>query len=203
MLALKVVEQPDGTLITAALGGDHSAFGILVERYQERLFRLLSRFARDRMETEDLAQEVFIKVFRKLHTFQRDSSLYTWMYRIAVNTARDHLSRGKRHSLHLVEDSEVFDSGQRDPGYAGAAEPLLEEELQRVTREVLDGLSEKYRTILILREYEDLSYTAIAEVLGCSLGTVESRLFRARKHFKEAMERMHPDLVPQARRGTR
>ena len=154
------------------------------------------------MEIEDLAQEVFVKVFRKLHTFQQDSSFYTWLYRIAVNTATDHLSRRHRRRLHLVEEASVLDGDGVD-GEEGAAGPLLEDEMRQVTRTVLDGLPDKYRAILILREYEDMSYTAIAQVLGCSIGTVESRLFRARKRFKEALERTHPDLVPQVRGGHR
>jgi RNA polymerase sigma-70 factor (ECF subfamily) len=145
---------------------------------------------------------VFVKVFRKLHTFQHDSSFFTWLYRITINTATDHLSRRRRRKLFLVEDESALD--QPPPGEdAGSAAPLLEEEMRRVTREVLAGLPEKYRTILVLREYEDLSYTTIAEVLGCSIGTVESRLFRARKRFKERLERMHPDLVPRAAGGQR
>lgn len=204
MLALRTTTdaRDDGALIQASLEGSHDAFQTLIERYQERVFRLLTRFARDRMEAEDLAQEVSVKVYRKLHTFQQDSSFYTWVYRIAVNTATDHLSRHKRRRLHLVEDISVLDRGERDDNDGAAAE-LMEEELREVTRTVLAGLPDKYRTILILREYEDLAYTDMAEVLGCSIGTVESRLFRARKRFKEALERAHPDLVPQVRGGHR
>jgi RNA polymerase sigma-70 factor (ECF subfamily) len=191
--------RDDADLIRATLDGDHDAFQALVERYEVRIYRLLSRFARDRMEAEDLAQDVFVKVFRKLHTFQQDSSFYTWLYRIGINTATDHLSRHQRRRLRLVEDVSALERGDRDD--AGAATPLLEEELRQVTRRIVEGLPEKYRTILILREYEDLTYTDIAEVLGCSIGTVESRLFRARRRFKEALERTYPDLVPRMRGG--
>ena len=200
MFALETIDcWDDDKLIAGVLDGSDEAFRILIERYQDRIFRLLNRFTRDRIEAEDLAQEVFVKVFRKLHTFQRDSSFYTWLYRIASNTAADHLARRKRRRLQLVEDVTVLDQ-DLDAG-DGAAGPLLEEEMRRVTREVVAGLPEKYRTILILREYEELSYTTIAEVLGCSIGTVESRLFRARKRFKEALERRYPDLVPQLKGG--
>ncbi len=200
MYALKPVpEQSDAELIEAVLAGGGLAFETLVERYQDRIFRLLSRFTRDRGEVEDLGQEVFVKVFRKLHTFQQDSAFYTWVYRIAVNTAKDHFSRHSRRRLVLVEDAVELDSGQRDPDYAGSAEPLLEEELREVTRQVLETLPDKYREILVLREYEDLSYTEMSQVLECSMGTVESRLFRARQRFKEALGRMHPELVPQVR----
>ena len=203
MQALKISEEAaDADLIAAALEGSELAFGHLLERYQDRVFRLLARFTRDRAETEDLAQEVFVKVFRKLHTFQQDAAFYTWLYRITVNTATDHMSRRKRRRLHLVEDDAALDRGEREFGHGGAAQPLMDQEVREVTRALLDKLPEKYRTILILREFQDLSYTDMAKVLGCSIGTVESRLFRARKRFKEALERSHPDLVPQYRGGS-
>jgi RNA polymerase sigma-70 factor (ECF subfamily) len=202
--ALKTVEPkqvPDEDLIAAVLDGGEDAFRRLVERYEERITRLLMRFVRDRFAVEDLLQEVFVKVFRKLHTFNQDSALYTWIYRISVNAATDYLDRQSRRRLRLVSDVTVVEQDNREAGHGGAAEPLIEEELRRVTREVLETLPEKYRTILVLREYQDLSYTEMAEVLDCSIGTVESRLFRARKRFKEALERAHPDLVPQPRGG--
>jgi RNA polymerase sigma-70 factor (ECF subfamily) len=193
--------RPDEELITAILDGSERAFQQLIERYQDRLFGLLRRLVRDRFAVEDLSQEVFIKVFRKLHTFNQDSAFYTWLYRIAVNAATDHLERQGRRQLRLVEDVGVLDDGEREPGHAGAAEPVLDDELRRVTREILATLPDKYRTILILREYEDLSYTDMAAVLQCSIGTVESRLFRARKRFKDALSRLHPDLCPANRGG--
>ena len=200
---LKISEEAaDTDLIAAALGGSELAFRHLLERYQDRVFRLLARFTRDRAETEDLAQEVFVKVFRKLHTFQQDAAFYTWLYRITVNTATDHMSRRKRRRLHLVEDDAALDRDERESEHGGAAQPLMDQEVRDVTRALLAKLPEKYRTILILREFEDLSYTDMAKVLGCSIGTVESRLFRARKRFKEALERSHPDLVPQYRGGS-
>ena len=183
--ALKMTETPDVELIDAILEGSESAFQQLIERYQDRLFGLLGRLVRDRFAVEDLAQEVFVKVFRKLHTFQQDSSFYTWVYRIAVNTATDYLSRRKRRRLHLVADNSTLEP--TPDGESGAVVPLLDKELREVTRQILEGLPEKYRTILILREYEDLAYTAIAEVLGCSIGTVESRLFRARQTLKQKL----------------
>jgi RNA polymerase sigma-70 factor (ECF subfamily) len=204
--ALKNSEQrSDRDLIERSLAGCAQAFEELLGRYQDRMFRLLGRYTRDAMETEDLAQDVFVKVFRKLHTFQHDSTFYTWLYRIAINTASDHIARVRRRRLHLVEDESALEAAgldaqlRRGDADAGAAQPLLDEELRQVTRQILERLPEKYRTILVLREYEDLSYQEIAGVLGCSIGTVESRLFRARKRFKEAIERIHPDLVSSGR----
>lgn len=192
----------EADLLAAARSGDPSAFAELIERYQGRIGRLMGRFTRDPGEVEDLSQEVFVKVFRKLDSFQHGSAFYTWLYRIAVNTAADYLSRSRRRRLRLVEHEAELDLNEPDAeARAGAAQPLIDDELRRVTREVLDELPEKYRTILILREYEDLSYTDMAAVLQCSMGTVESRLFRARQRFKDALARRHPDLVPQVQRG--
>jgi RNA polymerase sigma-70 factor (ECF subfamily) len=186
---------------SAPLGGD-DAFAELVRRYEGQIFRLLDRFTKDSQETEDLAQEVFLKVYRKLHTFQFNSSFYTWLYRIAANTASDFASRRKRRRLMFAEDvSELDTGGAGDPRDRGRereapADPLMRSEMERITRAILHTLPTKYRTILILREYEDLSYTQMSEVLGCSIGTVESRLFRARQRFKAELVRLHPDLVP-------
>jgi RNA polymerase sigma-70 factor (ECF subfamily) len=197
VLALqRPTETPDHELITAVLEGSEAAFAQLVERYQDRVFRLLGRYCRDQIECEDLAQEVFLKVFRKLHTFQHGSAFFTWVYRIAVNAATDHLSRASSRRLRLVDDDAVLDGGSDRDDHHSPEAPLLTAELAAVTRQIVDSLPEKFRTILVLREFEDLSYTEIANVLQIQLGTVESRLFRARQRFKEALERLHPDLLP-------
>ncbi len=192
----KPVPSSDAELIAAILGGSESAFADLVGRYQDRIFRLLSRYTRDALECEDLAQDVFLKVFRKLHTFQHDSQFYTWLYRIAVNTATDHLARASRRRLHLVEDDSALDDGTPRSEQEDVSSPLMRRELAELTQKILDRMPEKYRAILVLREFEDLSYTDIASVLGIQLGTVESRLFRARQRFKEMLERLHPEHIP-------
>ncbi|MBL8722556.1 MAG: sigma-70 family RNA polymerase sigma factor [Planctomycetes bacterium] len=220
---MKQAPETDQELIAAVLAGSEAAFAQLVERYRDRLFRLLGRYCRDPIEVEDLAQDVFLKVFRKLHTFQGDSAFYTWLYRIAVNAATDRLARASHRRLKLVGDDAMLDgtfggggsrSAEEGPHGSGSpgrgdgrprqgevdrddpAAPLLRDELVAATRRIVDGLPEKYRTILILREFEDLSYTEIAAVLQCNLGTVESRLFRARQRFKAALEQHHPELLP-------
>jgi RNA polymerase sigma-70 factor (ECF subfamily) len=204
VLALKQSPQTeDAELIAAALEGSEAAFASLVGRYQDRVFRLLGRFTRDQAECEDLGQEVFLKVFRKLHTFQQDSAFFTWLYRIAVNTASDHLSRQGRRRLQLVEDDSMLDEARSDREGEEPERPVMAAELSEATQRVLAKLPEKYRTILVLREFEDLSYTDLAQVLELNMGTVESRLFRARQRFKEALIRMYPELVPQVRGGVR
>ena len=195
MFALKQrPETSDPDLIAAVLDGSEAAFGELVDRYKDRVFRLLSRYCRDSVECEDLAQDVFLKVFRKLHTFKHDSQFFTWLYRITVNAATDHLSRAGTRKLRLVEDTAVFERGDQEDASPTAA--LEAQELAQITRAIVDQLPEKFRTILVLREFEGLSYTEIAEVLEIQLGTVESRLFRARKRVKDAITRQHPELLP-------
>ncbi|MFK7741784.1 MAG: sigma-70 family RNA polymerase sigma factor [Planctomycetota bacterium] len=197
MFALK--QRPEATdkdLIAAVLDGSEAAFGDLVGRYQDRVFRLLSRYCRDSVECEDLAQDVFLKVFRKLHTFNHQSQFFTWLYRITVNAATDHLSRASSRRLRLVEDTEVFERGGNADSASDPTAPLESEELAAVTRKLVATLPEKFRTILVLREFEGLTYTEISEVLEIQLGTVESRLFRARQRFKEALIRQHPELLP-------
>ena len=195
MFALKSSpETTDRELIAAVLDGSESAFAALVDRYKDRVFRLLGRYCRDSVECEDLAQDVFVKVFRKLHTFQHGSSFFTWLYRITVNAATDHLSRASQRRLRLVEDTGVFERGDGED--VNPAASLEAAELATVTRQIVDQLPEKFRTILVLREFEGLSYTDIADVLQIQLGTVESRLFRARQRFKDALMRQHPELLP-------
>ena len=197
MFALKLShEASDQELIAAVLDGSEAAFAGLVDRYKDRVFRLLGRYCRDPVECEDLAQEVFLKVFRKLHTFQQESAFFTWLYRITVNAATDHLSRASHRRLRLVEEDSLLDPGSPDVEASSPMAPLMVAELAAVTRKIVADLPEKYRTILILREFEDLSYNEIAAVLQIHLGTVESRLFRARQRFKEQLERNHPELVP-------
>jgi RNA polymerase sigma-70 factor (ECF subfamily) len=189
-------ETSDRDLIASVLDGSEAAFGELIDRYKDRVFSLLGRYCRDSIECEDLAQEVFLKVFRKLHTFNHESQFFTWLYRITANAATDHLSRASSRRLRLVEDTSVFERGDEDRESPTA--PLEQQELATVTREIVDSLPEKFRTILVLREFEGLSYTDIAEVLEIQLGTVESRLFRARQRFKDALVRNHPELLPMA-----
>jgi len=181
-----------------------AAFRMLVTRYQERIHRLVYRYTKDALEAEDVTQDVFLKLYRKLDSFQWDSAFYTWLYRIAVNTAADHVSKRQRRPVQLSEDvGQLMGSPDPDPSrqYRGPSasespdESLLQEERAEVTHRILEQLPEGYRTILVLREFEELSYVEISEVLGCSLGTVESRLFRARARFRRILEERYPELL--------
>ncbi len=200
MITMHEVAREDAQLVEEALGGNPLSFQLLIERYQDRIFALARHYTKSAVEVEDIVQDTFLKTFRRLETFQRQSSFSTWLYRIAVNTALDFLKRAGRSPVTAVEDPELTASpvrGQAGSGVAMVAPDaaMRREEVARITREVLDELPEIFRTVLVLREFEDLSYQEMAEVLGISIGTVESRLFRARARFKDAMIRLHPEFA--------
>ena len=188
----------DASLVEETLEGNQLAFQLLIERYQERIFGLVRHYTTRSVEVEDIVQDTFIKAFRKLSTFQHQSSFSTWLYRIAVNTALDFLKRAGRNPVQAVEDPENLGTGL-ESGRASAILPpearLQREEIARITHAVLDELPEIFRTVLVLREFEDLSYQEMADLLGISIGTVESRLFRARARFKDALVRLHPEYA--------
>jgi RNA polymerase sigma-70 factor (ECF subfamily) len=200
MITMQEVAREDAQLVEEALGGNPLSFQLLIERYQERIFGLARHYTKSAVEVEDIVQDTFLKAYRRLETFQRQSSFSTWLYRIAVNTALDFLKRMGRSPVQAVEDPELTAAPQRAQAGSGVsvAAPdarLRKEEIARITAEVLDELPEIFRTVLVLREFEDLSYQQMADVLGVSIGTVESRLFRARARFKEAMIRLHPEFA--------
>jgi len=200
MVTMHEVAREDDQLVVEALGGNALSFQLLVERYQERIFALARHYTKSAVEVEDIAQDTFLKAYRRLETFQRQSSFSTWLYRIAVNTALDFLKRTGRSPVQAVEDPELTAApvrGQAGSGVSIAAPDanLRREELARITQRVLQELPEIFRTVLVLREFEDMPYQEMAEVLGISIGTVESRLFRARARFKEALVRLHPEFA--------
>lgn len=188
----------DTCLVQETLDGNQISFQLLVERYQERIFGLVRHYTKSAVEVEDIVQDTFIKAFRKLSTFQHQSSFSTWLYRIAVNTALDFLKRAGRNPVQAVEDPETltpnFESGQGQ-AILPPDSRMEREEIACITHEVLEELPEIFRTVLVLREFEELSYQEMADLLGISIGTVESRLFRARARFKEALVRLHPEYA--------
>lgn len=199
VVLMEPAAREDSRLVEETLGGNPLAFQLLVERYQDRVFALARRYTRSAVEIEDIAQDTFLKCYRRLDSFQRQSSFSTWLYRIAVNTALDFLKRLGRSPVRSVEDPEVSTEPIRGHGSVGAtiAAPevgMARDEIARITQEVMEELPEIFRTVLVLRELEGLSYQEMAEVLGISIGTVESRLFRARARFKDAMLRLHPEF---------
>ncbi|MCH7768563.1 MAG: sigma-70 family RNA polymerase sigma factor [Nitrospinae bacterium] len=188
----------DVFLVERCLGGDEEACETLVRRYQDRVFSLVYSIIGGTDQVEDIAQEAFLKAFRSLKSFRGGSSFYTWLYRITVNTALNALrSKGRRQEASL-EDLGGLEF-LVDPD-VGPAESAARRQLASRVREAIDRLDEQYRTIVYLRELEDLSYEEIAEVVELPVGTVKSRLFRARQHLKELLEDLLP--APARERGT-
>jgi RNA polymerase sigma-70 factor (ECF subfamily) len=173
----------DNALVKRAQQGDKSAFDLLVRKYQHRIAAVVSRFIRDYGECQDVVQDSFIKAFKSLNSFRGDSQFYTWMYRIAVNTAKNHLASRKRRPGADVEleDAEFIEGGIYVQNNDTPEHELLREELAQVVSKVLAQLPDEIRQAITLREMEGLSYEEIAEVMNSPVGTVRSRIFRARE----------------------
>ena len=178
------VRQIDQQLVERAQRGDKKAFELLVTKYQRKLGRLLSRFVRDPAEVEDVTQEAFIKAYRALPSFRGDSAFYTWLYRIGINTAKNYLvalgRRAPTTTEYDAEEAESFDDADnlRDNNTPDAM--LQSKEIGEAVNRAMEALPEELRTAITLREIEGLSYEDIANVMACPIGTVRSRIFRAR-----------------------
>lgn len=197
-MALRLMEEApleDPDLVREVLEGKQVSFQLLVERYQSRLFGLARHYTRSPVEVEDIVQDTFLKAFSRLDSFQHQSSFYTWLYRIALNTILDFLKRRGRCPVQAVEDPEATIGEAPELGLARPEASLERQEIATITHQVLDELPEIFRTVLVMREFEDLSYQEIADVLEISIGTVESRLFRARARFKQKLLRLHPEFA--------
>jgi len=186
----------DQQLVVRVQKGDNTAFDLLVRKYQHKIAKLVGRYVRDHAEAEDVTQEAFIKAYRALRGFRGDSAFYTWLYRIAVNTAKNYLeSRGRRPvSLDLeLEGLEMLDDSESLREQATPERQLLTGEIATTIQQVLDLLPADLRMAITLREIEGLSYEEIAEIMDCPIGTVRSRIFRAReavdKELKPLLER--------------
>jgi len=177
----------DQQLVQRAQRGDLRAFDLLVLKYQGRIGALVSRYIADAGEVEDVTQEAFIKAYRALSKFRGDSAFYTWLYRIAANAAKNHLvAKGRRPGADAtIEDAEAFDDGGLVSEMSSPEAMAMGDELAAVVEQSLQALPEELRAALTLRELEGLSYDDIAEVLGCPVGTVRSRIFRAREAIDE------------------
>ena len=177
-------EQSDLALVERVQRGDKSAFDVLVLRYQHKVLKLVGRYVRDAMEAEDVTQEAFIKAYRALPAFRGDSAFYTWLYRIAINTAKNALVSSKRRPLDY--DLDLQDSSQQElhARLKDTATPehlLLTEEIRATVNGAMAELPEDLRTAIVLREIDGLSYEEIAAAMDCPVGTVRSRIFRARE----------------------
>ena len=173
----------DRKLVAQARKGDKGAFDLLVRKYQHKVIKLVGRYVRDRAEAEDVAQEAFLRAYRALDGFRGASAFYTWLYRIAVNTAKNHLESQGRRLPSLNREAEEGGSLDGSEGLREQATPerhALTDEIAATVQRVLEGLPADLRTAITLREVEGLSYEEIAEIMDCPIGTVRSRIFRAR-----------------------
>ncbi len=183
--------QIDQVLVERAQAGDKHAFELLVSKYQRKLGRLLSRFIRDSAEVEDVTQEAFIKAYRALPTFRGDSAFYTWLYRIGINTAKNFLvSQGRRAPTVTkldAEESEGFEDADALHDLNTPETAMLTQEIGQTVNSAMAALPEELRVALTLREIEGLSYEEIAQAMNCPIGTVRSRIFRAREAVAEKL----------------
>jgi RNA polymerase sigma-70 factor (ECF subfamily) len=177
-------EVTDQQLVARVQKGDSRAFDMLVLKYQHKIMGLISRYVHDSDEVQDVAQEAFIKAYRALPRFRGDSAFYTWLYRIAINTAKNHLvSRSRRPpgSDVEIEDAEYFEAGDALRTIETPESALFGAELKAVVERAISELPDDLRTAVTLREFDGLSYEDIADVMDCPVGTVRSRIFRARE----------------------
>nr|WP_314115861.1 RNA polymerase sigma factor RpoE [uncultured Aggregatibacter sp.] len=173
----------DQALVERVQQGDKKAFNLLVSRYQNRVAGLLTRYVSPN-DIPDVVQESFIKAYRSIGAFRGDSAFYTWLYRIAVNTAKNYLTaQGRRPPNEdiLAEEAESYDVGTNLRDVATPENEMLSNELKKIVFDTIKGLQEDLRTAITLREIEGLSYEEIAEIMECPVGTVRSRIFRARE----------------------
>ena len=181
----------DRQLVARAQRGDKQAFELLVEKYQRKLARLLSRFIRDPAEVEDVTQEAFIKAYRALPAFRGDSAFYTWLYRIGINTAKNYLmAMGRRAPTSTeveAEEAEGFEEGEQLRDINTPESLLLSNEIARTVNATIEQLPEELRTAIQMRELEGMSYEDIAKAMDCPIGTVRSRIFRAREAIAEQL----------------
>jgi RNA polymerase sigma-70 factor, ECF subfamily len=183
--------EVDQQLVERAQRGDKHAFELLVSKYQRKLGRLLSRFIRDPAEVEDVAQEAFIKAYRALPSFRGDSAFYTWLYRIGINTAKNYLvALGRRAPTTTEFDSEEaenFEDGDQLRDLNTPEAELMTRQIAATVNQTMEELPEELRTAITLREIEGMSYEDIANVMNCPIGTVRSRIFRARETIADRL----------------
>jgi RNA polymerase sigma-70 factor (ECF subfamily) len=177
-------QKVDQALIERVQRGDKTAFDALVRKYQNRVVKVIARYIRDQSEVYDVAQEAFIKAYRALPNFRGDSAFYTWMYRIAINTAKNYLvAQGRRMPNVDIEaqEAEQFEGASALKEYATPEHLLLRDEVESTIYSAIEQLPDDLRTAITLREIDGLSYEDIADAMGCPVGTVRSRIFRARE----------------------
>lgn len=188
---LKSQQETDQQLVERVKRGDKRAFDLLVVKYQHKIVGLVSRYVRDQDEVVDVTQEAFIKAYRALPRFRGDSAFYTWLYRIAINTAKNYLvSRSRRPPVTDIdiEEGEFHDNSAVLRDIENPENSLATDQLEAVVYKAIEDLPEELKVAVTLREFEGLSYEEIAEVMECPVGTVRSRIFRAREAIEKKIE---------------
>ena len=191
VLAQMGEQSVDHSLVERVKRGDKTAFDVLVRKYQYKVVKLISRYVRDPDEALDVSQEAFIKAYRALPNFRGDSAFYTWMYRIAINTAKNYLvAQGRRlPSVDIdAQEAEQFEGQSNLKEYATPEHLLQRDEIEKTVFATIDKLPEDLKTAITLREIDGLSYEEIAEAMACPVGTVRSRIFRAREAIDKALK---------------
>ncbi|ABI39925.1 MULTISPECIES: RNA polymerase sigma factor RpoE [Shewanella] len=181
----------DQQLVERVQRGDKNAFNLLVLKYQSKVVSLISRYVRNQADVTDVAQEAFIKAYRALPNFRGESAFYTWLYRIAVNTAKNYLvSQGRRAPANDVdaEDAEYYEGSDALKEFASPERLMLSDEIKKVVFETLETLPEELRMAISLRELDGMSYEDIAIIMDCPVGTVRSRIFRAREAIDKKLQ---------------
>ncbi len=184
-------EQLDQDLVRRVQRGDKSAFDLLVIKYQHRIVHLVNRYVKDPSEAQDVAQDSFIKAYRALPDFRGDSAFYTWLYRIAINTAKNYLLARNRRFMDYeleIEDAEHVENALQLRNLDTPENLLMNEQIMSVIQTAIDKLPEEMRIAITLREFEGMSYEEIAEAMDCPIGTVRSRIFRAREAIDEKLQ---------------
>lgn len=187
----------DQELVKRVQNGEKAAFDILVRKYEHKLANVIGRYIRDPSEVLDVAQEAFIKAYRALPNFRGDSAFYTWLYRIAINTAKNHLVASNRRPPNDdidAQDAEQFESGSGLKEYATPERMALQSELASTIQDAINDLPEELRTAIVLRELDGLSYEDIASAMDCPIGTVRSRIFRARDAIETRIRPLLTDV---------
>ena len=186
-----MAKTTDQLLVERVQGGDRTAFDTLVRKYQHKIVKLVSRYVYEPAEALDIAQETFIKAYRALPRFRGDSAFYTWLYRIAINTAKNHLVAEGRRPVDQqmdLQDPEQYDLNARLKEVATPESLLLTDEIQATVEAAIQDLPEELRTAIVLRELEGMSYEEIAAAMDCPVGTVRSRIFRAREAITSRLQ---------------
>jgi RNA polymerase sigma-70 factor (ECF subfamily) len=183
-------QEIDWLLVRKVQSGDKNAFNVLVIKYRSRLFRLISRVIRNPSQAEEVVQESFIKAYRALPNFRGDAAFYTWLYRIGINDAKNLLSHHSRpQEIYGIEEDASTDTGKASLADMNTPETILAaQQVATKINEAMDNLPAMLRTALALREFDGFSYEEISEIMGCPIGTVRSRIFRAREFISQRLD---------------